>query len=448
MSITPADLNGHGATGPARELSGRRLQATSMADVSPQCVRWLWKDRLPVGMVSIIAGEPGLGKSTLTAEVAARTSRGELDGDLRGRACDVLIVTYEDHIASVVRPRLEAAQADLGRVHYLEAVEEDGSEGLISLPGDVDGIAREVERTASGLLIVDPVVAALAGEVNSHKDQDVRRALAPLAKLAERLGVAVIAVMHVNKSRANSLFQRIGGSVAFTGAARSVLLVARDPDDPDRERGYRRVLAHGKSNAGQYARSLRFEIASKHVGDSDGIPTSRIEWLGECDTTSADLLSIADGDPERPGRDHACAFLRAELADGPRKANDVKNEAGRIGISPRTLERAKADVGVICKLLGGVGTPWFWSLPEAANPAGGVDDSDPLAASREPASVSGETTIENALGPRERQSHLFGALGATGGRGASPQTAGHSAQPDGPGPGDDRNRRLDGCHEA
>jgi AAA domain len=444
MTVTPADLNGHSEAPEAlldraakaapphpngnspptatssSKASGRRLRVTRIADVRAERVRWLWEDRLPLGMLSIIAGEPGLGKSTLTADVAARASQGELDGALRGQPCDALIVTFEDHVASVVRPRLEAAGADLDRVSFIEAVEEDGSEGLVSLPDDIDRIAVEVEGTAAKLLIIDPVVAALPANINAHRDQDVRRALAPLSKLAEHRDIAVIAVMHVNKAQASSLFQRIGGSVAFTGAARSALLVARDPDDPEGERGYRRVIAHGKSNVGRYAPSLSFEIESDPVGAGVGVATSRIKWLGESDATSSDLLGALGGDFERSALDDACQFLRAELADGPKEGKALKNAAGGAGISTRTLERAKADCGIVCKPFNGIGTPWYWGLPESdwsnalesAKPLDGLKSANPLADSENPAPVSGKVGIENVESAKSPRLADSGDLGA------------------------------------
>ena len=229
--------------------AGRQLVLRVMADVEPESVRWAWRGRIVLGMLNVVVGEPGLGKSTLVYELAAKLSRGDLDGDLYMQPANVLVVTYEDHIASVVRPRLEAAGADLERVQEI-GVKQDGTEDLLTLPGDVELIRQAIERTEARLLTVDPIVASLAEDINSHKDHDVRRVLAPLSQLAERYGVAVVVVMHVNKSTAKQFFQRVGASVGFTGAARSMLLVARDPDDPDGERGLRRVLAHGKCNVG------------------------------------------------------------------------------------------------------------------------------------------------------------------------------------------------------
>jgi len=92
----------------------RHVVLTPASAIAPEPLRWLWRSRLPLRGLSLIAGEPGLGKSTLTVELAARVTRGDLEGDLRGDAREVLIATAEDHFASVVWGRLTAPGNDKG----------------------------------------------------------------------------------------------------------------------------------------------------------------------------------------------------------------------------------------------------------------------------------------------------------------------------------------------
>lgn len=390
-------VNGH-------DPAGRQLVLTTIASVQPESVRWAWRDRIVLGMLNVIVGEPGLGKSTLAYDLAAKMSRGELDGDLYGHAADVLVVTYEDHIASVVRPRLEAASADLGRIHDL-GIAEDGTEELLTLPRDIELIQEAIERTHARLLLVDPIVASLGGEVNSHRDQDIRRVLAPLAQLAEQHDVAVVVVMHVNKSTATQFFMRVGASIGFTGAARSMLLVARDPDDPDGERGSRRIVAHGKCNVGAFAPSLLFEIESVTLTGS-GVGTSRLQYLGECETSTADLLGV-EGDDERTDTDLAGDWLADELADRQwHESRDVKERAELAGIKVRTLQRAKTRLKIEDRR---EGFPAIseWRLPVAPTvaPTGSADNGG---ATGKPPVVIGD---QLGLGVQSR--HIF-EVGATG----------------------------------
>jgi len=191
---------------------GRRLVARAASTIEPEATRWLWGGRVQLGGVTLLAGRQGLGKSTLACELAAQLSRGKLDGDLDG-AAGALIVSYEDHAERTIAPRLAVAGADLGRVHLL-AAEHDGLPDLVSLPGDLDAIGTAAREHGARLLVVDPLVASLAsGEVNAHRDQDVRRAMAPLAKLAEEADLAVVCTIHFNKAAGSDALARV--SVGF-----------------------------------------------------------------------------------------------------------------------------------------------------------------------------------------------------------------------------------------
>lgn len=352
---------------------GRQLRLTSIADVELEAVRWAWEGRVVLGMLNVTVGEPGLGKSTLAYDLAAKLSRGELAGDLYGEPADSLIVTYEDHISSVVRPRLEAAGADLDHIHEVGITEED-TEELLTLPGDIERIREAVQRTGARLLIVDPIVASLSGEINSHRDQDVRRVMAPLSKLAEQLDLAVDVVMHVNKSAAKQFFMRVGGSIGFTGAARSMLLVARDPEDPEGERGLRRILAHGKCNVGPLARSVRFEIEAVDVG---GVSTSRLSWLGECEATTLDLLGAGDTQDEQLAIEEAREFLVAELEAGERPEIEVRNAALERGISEATFRRARKGLTNSRRRGFGSEGKWYLRLQEGSPHRRSSDEIDP-----------------------------------------------------------------------
>ncbi|MDP6582331.1 MAG: AAA family ATPase, partial [Vicinamibacterales bacterium] len=215
-----------------------------LSDVTPERVEWLWLGRIPSGKVTLIDGDPGLGKSALTTDLAARVSTGRPMPD--GEPCEaggVVILTAEDALADTVRPRLDAAGANSTRIIAVPTVGTGEDEHMPSVPGDLGAIEVAIQRVDARLVIIDPLMAYLGGEVNSHRDQDVRRALAPIAQLAERTGVAVLIIRHLNKDQGGKAIYRGGGSIGISGAARSVLLVAEDPDDLDR-----RILVPVKAN--------------------------------------------------------------------------------------------------------------------------------------------------------------------------------------------------------
>jgi len=208
----------------AAQQGPRRVILTSASAITPEMMRWLWDRRLPLRGLSLIAGEPGLGKSTLTAELAANVTRGRLPGDLHAQPADVLIASAEDHFASVVWGRLTAAGADMDRVHRVAVEDRDGEE-LLTLPDDVAELESRCEELAAdgrpvALIVVDPVAAFIGGGVDTHRDAAVRRVLAPLSGLAERQQLSVVGVAHLNKDTAGKLLSRVGGSVAFGAAPR------------------------------------------------------------------------------------------------------------------------------------------------------------------------------------------------------------------------------------
>jgi hypothetical protein len=360
--------------GHPRELAtlgilGGQARLVRLADVTPTPVSWLWPGYLPLGKLAVLDGDPGLGKSSVTLDLAARVSTAQPlpDGavsDLPGPG-GVVLLSAEDGLADTIRPRLEAAGADVQRVVALTGVADvsPGSGEVDVRPptiADLDPIEEAIHRVAARLVIVDPFMAYLADQVRSFQDQSVRRALAPLAELAERRGVVVLVVRHLNKSGGDQALYRGGGSIGIVGAARAGLLIAADPDDPAR-----RILASVKSNLAQPPPALAYRLVEAPNR------AVRVEWLGTTTHTANQLLAMPAG-VDAPGpQAEALAFLREVLADGPVAASEVQQQARAAGISPRTLNRAKQVAGVRAARVGGVGAggSWSWSLAKVATPA-------------------------------------------------------------------------------
>lgn len=304
-----------------------------------------------MGKLVTLDGDPGLGKSSVTLDLAARVSSGlPLPGGEEFGPAGVVLLSIEDGLADTVRPRLEAAGANLTRVLSLETVS-DRDQRLPGIPDDVPSIESAIYRVDAKLVVIDPLMAFLSPEINSHRDQDVRRALAPLTLLAERTGAAFVLVRHLNKADGRSPLYRGGGSIGFIAAARAGLLMGVDPTDSSL-----RVLAASKSNLSRKAPSLSFRIVEVPGG------STRVEWLGESAVGAEDLL----GDP--PSRrvsgalEDAKGILGALLANGPIEAKKAQEECLSAGIAPRTLDRAKQELGVRCRKTG-FGQGWVWSLP-------------------------------------------------------------------------------------
>jgi hypothetical protein len=336
----------------------RAVTSTTAMEVQPRKVKWLWPGLIPFGAITVLAGQPGLGKSLLTIRLAADFSAGRLD-----QSGAVLMLTAEDPVAEVVVPRLAAARAKRSAIHF-GAVEADGLSVPMRLPEDIGLLGELARETGAGLIVIDPLSAHLEGRVDSWKDQSIRGALAPLAALADEQHLAVLVVAHLNKGQSIDPLQRLGGSIGLPAAARSVLLLGRDPDDREGERGNDRVLAHVKSNFGRQATSLAFQIVQTPVDPTfPYMNVAEIVETGSSTYEAWDLLRAREPAELPEVTAKAVGFLRKALADGPRPVKEVVAEAHEASLPIDTLKRAKAIAGVrTYKKRGVANGPWMWEL--------------------------------------------------------------------------------------
>jgi hypothetical protein len=234
-----------------------------VSEIAPEPIRWLWPGRIPLGKLTLLIGDPGLGKSLLTADVASRLTRGASFPD--GATCasgSAIFLSAEDDPADTIRPRLDAAGADVLRVHILEAVRVQLPSGSLTEKSfNLETDSAALEGALRGhpdvrLIVIDPISAYLGG-VDSHSNAELRSILAPLVALAGRLGVAVLCVTHLRKSAGAATYRAIS-SIAFAAAPRAVWAVASDPED-----GERRLLLAVKQNLSPSAGGLAFRIETK-----------------------------------------------------------------------------------------------------------------------------------------------------------------------------------------
>ncbi len=347
---------------------GRQVELELASGIRSEHVRWLWQDRAALRGVIVVPGEKGLGKSILTnAWLPAQITRGTLDGEMKGKPADVLIGSAEDDWASVIKPRLIAHGADLDRVHRVRVRDEAG-DSLLTLPDDCPQLEQKIKQLRAegrtiGMLVIDPIGAFLSDATDSHRDASVRRALAPLAALAERLDLAVFVVAHLTKDESKRLIQRVSGAGAFVNAARSVLAFARDPGDPEGEQGNERVLVHVSSNWGRYAPSLAAQIESRDVEVDDG-STADVGYLAMKGETTIGVEELQQA-PDENGSD-AEEAIGAVLVNGSQPSRAVKKKvADELDCSPKTVERAAMkmrDRGNLEVETGGFPKTTTWAL--------------------------------------------------------------------------------------
>lgn len=408
----PPSRRGEGAAQPA---SGVRVVSTVPASsVKIETTRFVDPhSTVPVGALTVLAGDPGLGKTTWAMRLAARVSSAAPNY----RSGAVIVVSAEDSPSTTLVPRLRAERADLDLAHFLKA-ETDGAPDGLRLPDDVDELRRVIEETGAVLVIVDPLNAHLGAEINGHRDQDIRRALAPLHRLCEDSGVSIVLVMHLNKSVGGSAIYRVGGSIGSMGAARSGVLMTAHPesDDEDEDTSALRVLSHVKCNVGPKGPGRVYRVEPVTL-DADGhtVQTSRLAYVGVSDIDTDTLL-----DPPKPkrtsARDEAAQFLRDYLADRESHMSaDVKQAAEDAGISARTLKRAAQDLVLIEEQTTEQGRQTVWKLRpfgrQGVGPKGvGPTESDQLGATPKSPQTRAQTAVSEGVGPTDP---LLGALGAT-----------------------------------
>lgn len=270
-------------------MSARSLNVTHLATVNTVRQRWAAEDLIPLGTVSILAGRAGIAKSTILAWFIAKWTSGDLRGDLYGTPVSIAIVNGEDDLSAVLVPRLTAAGADLSRVVSISTVtveETDGEDWITSptLSDDLQAIRRALVETGARVLIIDPIVSLMRGD--SHRLDDVRRNLDPLASMASELGIAVVCVAHFNKGQGQA-GDMVSGSHAFRDIARSLLLLAVDDETDER------ILTVEKSNYSQVKPSLAFGVETVQIATTDGEQASvgRARLHGDANVTVHDLIN-------------------------------------------------------------------------------------------------------------------------------------------------------------
>jgi putative DNA primase/helicase len=372
-----------------------------LADVPVAEIDWLWPRRVAVGKVTLLAGDPGLGKSFVTLDMASRVSTGapwprvvRRQGDKeKGRQGDtpwqaspscsgssslspclpvslsssqpetggirqsssVVLLSAEDDLADTVRPRLEAAGADCSRIVAIRAIDGNDAEGTyrrtFELGRDLAHLTNIVEEMGDCRLVVIDPISAYLGRAGENLNAEVRALMGPLADLASRYQLAVVAVTHLRKGEGAAIYRAMG-SLAFVAAARSAWMITKDPHAPQR-----RLLLPMKNNLGNDVGGLAYTIVPRSDGGGAVVEWSDEDVRVSCDEPASPNVSRLPNE-----RQKARHWLAELLENGPMPTTDVHQAAVANGFSVGTIRRAFRDIDGKAEKQGNGG--WLWRLPE------------------------------------------------------------------------------------
>lgn len=347
--------------------------------IKPESINWAWRNRYAFGKMAVIAGDPGLGKSTILIDlVALHTNGGAFPcGEGAAKSCEVLFLTAEDGLSDTLVPRLMAAQADLTKIHFLtgtrtEGASNDDADAMFDIAKDVP-VLREVfaENPAIKILVIDPLTAYLGAGTRAKENTEVRRVLTPLVKLIDEFGILLLANNHLNKNAGKALY-RVLDSIAFVALGRIVHLVAADSDNPEL-----RKLICSKTSIDSMPRGLSYIVLKVWIkgSRSEEIETTRISWGTQYVDESADEALAPDTASDPTATDDAEELLQAIFADakgGPVELCDIEAEAKAAGFvvpegglrQSKPFRKARDRLGLVTVREGfGRNAIHYWSLP-------------------------------------------------------------------------------------
>lgn len=338
----------------AEELPVRKITLLPASQIRTERLDWLIDNWVPRRSLTLLAGREGLGKSTIACRIAADATLGKLNTD----PINVAYLNTEDSRSITVKPRLQAAGADMERVFFIDVTTETGTQGALSLPGDMSILTDALVDNDVKLVILDAAKSAMHSGINGNRDEDVRQFLDPIAAMCDKHDIATIGLVHFGKKESSDSGVLILGSIAWSQVARSVLSLAFNKDNDTL------VCTNTKGNLASEVVSREVRLESRSIMTDDGESTSVAEavWGGISDVSAMDLMETRDGEEDESD---TVAWLRDYLSMyGETPKMEVEKAAGKdLGISSKTVRRTFRKIGGVSRR---VGFPpiAYWSLPD------------------------------------------------------------------------------------
>lgn len=349
---------------PSKNGKRRAGRFQPFSEVRSESRKWIWNGFLEAGTVSLLLGDAKVGKSMLSIKLAEAISKGTLHGSSQPSPRGAVIISTEDRIKSDIKPRLQVLDTDSEVVGTLKF----SDNSRFSIPADINLLRHVIRDQRLGLVVIDPIIGHTdVRDINNQKQ--VRDALEPLTKLAEETRCAIIGLIHPNKSgEARGYLQKASGSGAFTQVARNLLLVSKDPEDPN---GDTRIIS-GLTNHGRPTTSQRLRIESKWIILDSGerqdegymvLTYENVEYSAD-ELVNMEVDSLRSGPASKPKLELAKDWLVATLSNGPKLKTHIDTEAQALGITKITLDRAKQALSDVHSHRRKGDGKWLWYLGE------------------------------------------------------------------------------------
>ncbi len=273
----------------------RVLTFVPASEVISDIPDWVWehddRGRIQRAVLTLFAGRPGAGKSTGARWFAAQLSNGELGGCFQGKPQKVAYIGPEESREMVVKPGLQVAGANMDNIVFPE----------VTINGEAASLASDTdERELTELLLtqgvtvvfVDPIMATIRRKVDIYRNNELREALAPWVRIAQRINGTVVGIVHLTKGSSGDVVSAINGSSGFGEVARCVFGFAKDPE-VDGEH----VMSQVKNSCGPEDLSLTYTIDVELFTADTGRKglMSRFAISGDSDTSVSEILSSTGG---------------------------------------------------------------------------------------------------------------------------------------------------------
>lgn len=344
---------------PDTQPTGRQLLVRMGDEINDPGTRYLWKQRFPIGGISILFSRPGAGKSTIAADLTARITQGKPWPD--GSPCErgkVLYVKGEGTDASI-RDRMSNAGANGSKYGLIgRAKDEDNGSPMIDLANDTGLLGHQIQELGDVRLVIVDTLDSVYPSMRQIDNPGIRRCLYPLQEMAEQYDVAVIALAHTNKGGYADPLDRLAGGRAIGGAARAVWYLGQQDRESDTY-----WMARVKVNDFKPAPPIAYEI----VGCGDDRP-GMIRWGAVDDAVDAwDLDQPPKND--RPTKSEQCAeWLLEKLQGGPLLLQELDAAAYQAGFRKKAYPKGKQLAGVESKPAKGSVPPKYWACLPGQEP--------------------------------------------------------------------------------